>query len=294
MDVGDPTVFSHTCPICEFTFCIYAILDNLAAAKDVWFIGDTVLHDTFFTLANMRREAKINKREPPYLYGQYNISAFHMAKSMISNVLTRFCNSFIEAMNKNRMPRMIVFLPDRDLFRKLCDDNRPRTSKMIGKCLSWFTRFIENTIDAKKEEMMNIRRGALTPGEPKLIWIKVIRRPTNDVNIELVRQKINYILEETLVSRIDCNILDPNEAIKHYHFDRSDMLTHEGRVALWSEINNQLKAFDYQNISLKPQSVVTNNRAEQQECHQAAAYAGNDRYYLPIPPEVSYYNKKNR
>ena len=79
----------------------FLILDNLAALKDLWFMGDAALLEIFHTLPVLRREARIAKKSQPYVYSYYNGTALQMSASapQLSNVLTRFLDSFIEGLN---------------------------------------------------------------------------------------------------------------------------------------------------------------------------------------------------
>ena len=63
------------------------LADNIAALKEIWFIGDETLYEIFHTLPAMRREAKISKQPGPYLYDQYNVTSFTAFPSQLSNVL---------------------------------------------------------------------------------------------------------------------------------------------------------------------------------------------------------------
>ena len=132
--------------------------DNIAAQKDIWIMGDSTLAENFHTLPAMRREAKISIAVPPYLYDQYNVMAYQMSNSQIKNVLTCFVNSFIEGINENRIPRMIIVMLDIDLLNCITKQNLPGSLKNIGKCVAWLTRYMERTIETKKEHLYNISR----------------------------------------------------------------------------------------------------------------------------------------
>ena len=245
--------------------------------KDIWFIGDSTLYEWFPTLPAMRREARIAKNSPPYLYDQYNATSFQCSSSsQISNVLLQIVNSFTEAINKHRMPRHIVVLLNTDLMYNITTVNLPGSSNQIAKCLTWLSGFIENSIEAKKEEMFNIRSGSLSPCEPKVIWIAILPFSAETVTIkserELLRLKYNAILEETLVHRKNNYFLNPDNAVTQDCFDRNGHLTATGKIKIWKEIDFQIYEFDRQRISLKPAKVVSIAR-QKETAHK-----------LPTPP----------
>ena len=232
--------------------------DNIAAQKDVWFLGDRALLDLFYVLPSMRREAKLKKSDPPYLYDQYNISAFTMGNSQISNFFTRILSSIVEVVNKNRLPRMIVSVIDMDMTLSIDRFNKPGVSNLIGKGVSWLTHTLEQLIETKKEDIYNIRQGALVSGEPKLVWLRAFWRPNYNQDVDTMRVKFNDILEETLVSRKNSYILGITS--EKAWFDRNGNLTNQGKIKLWQNIDQQIKAFDRHEISLKPRPIVTESR----------------------------------
>ena len=185
-----------------------------------------------------------------------------MANSLISNVLTRVINSLMEGVNKHRLPRFIIMLLDRDILMGIKAENRPGVSKKIGSCISWLTKQIELIINIKKEEIFNKRMGALQPDEPKVIWIKMMERPSASQNDETLQQKFNDILEETLVSRPNNLILDIKEALQKSLFDRTGYLTGVGKIKFWQEVDQLTQQFDKQEVTLLPRPVVTNSRVK--------------------------------
>ena len=250
------------------------IVDNITAAKDVWFIGDKALHDIFYVLPAIRHDARISKAAPPYLYNQYNVTALTMTNSMVTNVLDRFLCCFIEGLNKHRLPRILCFYPGTDIVFGLSKKNVPGVSKMIGKAIEWLTLTFEQLLEIKKEDIFSKRRGALHPGEPKLIWVKAIHKPTYSTDQNTLRVKFNDILEETLVSRKASYIIDLQEVLDNSsNFDRSGNITNAGKTKIWKELDQQIKLFDKQKVLLKPQQVVSLSRKLQEF-----------RKRLPTPP----------
>ena len=211
----------------------------------------------------MRRESRIAKKAHPYLYDQYNVSALTMATSQLSNALEKTINCFIEGMNKHRLPRIIVMMLDGDLAINIDSHNKPGVSNLIGKVVSWLTSSIEQLIEIKKEDLFQKRRGTLTSGEPKIIWIKATERPADSKDTRLLKQKFNDILEETLVSMRHQYITSVGENLKSPSLsDFSNNLTNDGKVKIWQELDQQIHQFDKQELLMKPRPVISQAQSE--------------------------------
>ena len=117
----------------------------------------------------MRREAKVAKKQQPYIYDQYNVSAYQMGNSKVSNFFTRILCSFMEGVNKHRLPRLIIMMIDHDMLKGLKAMNRPGVSNDFGRCIEWLTKKLENIIELKKDDMFYKRAKSLNPNEPKFI-----------------------------------------------------------------------------------------------------------------------------
>ena len=157
----------------------------------------------------------------------------------------------------------MIFIPDYDFVKGISTSNIPGVSNQIGKAVTWFTKKLEQLIEAKREEIYTIRQGALTSNKPKLIWVKVIEKPTENGDETTLRQKFDHILEETLVSRKNAYILDAGSVLKYTHFDLCGKLTSSGRIAFWKEVDSKIKIFDRQEVSLKPHRIVSESRREE-------------------------------
>ena len=194
--------------------------DNVATQKELWIIGDRALNEIFYTLPALKKEAKTANSTMPYLYNQYNFTAFHMAQSAISNILLRLINSFIEALNKHRLPRMVIFIMDDDILTGIIKDDKPGVSKNIGTTLEWITESIEDMLDDKREEMFKIRRRSIYHNEPKLIWVSALQRPKAKESSQLLIRKYNDILEQTLYNRKLTYFIDMTTIITAEHLDK--------------------------------------------------------------------------
>ena len=194
------------------------------------------------------------------MYDQYNLTFFHMANSQVSNILLRLINSFIEGINKHRIPRMVILVLDDDIITGVINEDKPGTSRSLGTALSWILGKFEDIVAAKKKEMSAIRRGSTTSSEPKFIWIKALQRPKAKTSSQILIQKYNDILEETLFRRKNSYIIGMDDTITEDLLDTKGDLTAQGRVTFWQKVNSLIKSFDKQEVSLRPASVVTESR----------------------------------
>ena len=165
-------------------------------------------------------------------------------------------NSFIEPINKHRLPKHILFLLDSDILSGTKAKNKAGVSRDIGNYLCWITKSVETIIEVKKEDIYQKRPGALTQGEPNVIWIKMLKRPNSDIknneDMCTLHHKYNDILEETLVARKNHFIMNVQAAITSTYFDRSSHFTNQGKIKFWEEVNQQLQLFDQGKLELKP------------------------------------------
>ena len=65
---------------------------------------------------------------------------------------------------------------------------------------TWLTNEIERAVTIKKEDMRSIRKGAVIESEPKIIYVKMIYRPTKN-QVVAARNKFNDALEGALLSK---------------------------------------------------------------------------------------------
>ena len=86
----------------------------------------------------------------------------------------------------------------------------------------------------------------MSPGELKVIWAKMLDKP-NWFNRDLTwRIHINLLDDKRHHYILDVDIFDP--AL----FTLENQLNADGKIRMWSEINEQIKLFDQYKVSLKP------------------------------------------
>ena len=179
----------------------------------------------------------------------------------ISSPIRRIINSLTNAINKNaHLPRIII-LPAETVLLKHLEYYEFGASKIMGKTLNYLIGEISRMIDTKREDMKSKRPGAVVYGEPKIIWMKIWDRPTSD-RVFSLRSKFNAVLEETLANYRSCYILE-FEA-DGVHFDRANNFNNSGKNAFWRYVDQEVKKFDKQIISLKPRKVVSEAKEKEE------------------------------
>ena len=161
-----------------------------------------------------------------------------------------------------QLPRIILVIMDWDIVRYLNYFDYG-VSKDLGKLIKHLVREIEKLIQICREDLATKKKGSVISTEPKVIYVKMLQRPQPS-QFMLVRNKFNAILEETLSRYHYCYIMDIDKALSTIAFGQGNQLTNDGAVAFWHELNQQIGAFDRQDISLKPSPVVS-------QAHEAAA-----------------------
>ena len=223
-------------------------------------VGDAFLDRIYHELQTIRSEAKPNKRADPYIYEMYNVKSFY--KSALSNnkdVPSRIINSLVDdALEENiHLPRFIVVVLHDELLTHI---NHYQTGlrAMIGGIINWVSNNICRAIDFRKKDLLKYRPGAVTPGEPKVIWTKFTSFNINrqNQNVE-VKTKYNDTMDEILAEKKDHLIMDLNEEMHNpIFFTAKNNLTHEGRIHFWNSLSEMIKAYDYGEEDLLPNTDI--------------------------------------
>ena len=204
----------------------------------------------------MINEATIAKAELPYMHRYYNIKRFYAENFNYSvNAVKRIQNTFIEALEDNqRLPRLIIVFLDRDLIDSIGKANLDDGTEIaLGKLIDKILSIIDRIAEARKADMYYRKPGSVSPGEPKFIWVKMLRRHGFNKHPVLTLQKnFNEILEDALADKRHNYIMDLDEAVTSDSFDRNADLRASGLIDLWNEIDTQVQKFNRQQISLKP------------------------------------------
>ena len=202
----------------------------------------------------MRREAKLAKKQEPYLYRYYNVKYLVPDTSDYStNSLLRLQNVFIDALNENKLPRLVLIFIDRDLLNTFGNKNvdygiRRSFSGVVDKITGAFYQLC----NTKKIDMYNKRPGSISPSEPKLVWIRMIQRYDPEDLVCALTYKINTMFEEALLDKRHCYVLGVDGCLSKNSFDRNYGLRVNAVIDVWNEIDRQIELFDKQEIHLRP------------------------------------------
>ena len=84
---------------------------------------------------------------------------------------------------------------------KYIEHNSYAIVEISTKILHWVITNMILAIDAKKDRLMKLKPGTLTPAEPKIIWVKMINRLYQYDKTLMVRHKYNAALEDILAGK---------------------------------------------------------------------------------------------
>ena len=171
------------------------------ALKNVWCIGDDFLCENYHALQDLKTDTKMKKVNIPYLYDNYNISAWYMnATAMVRPSIARILNSFIEALNtESHLPAYVFIFPDKDIVKSIgfC---KFRVREIMKQNITWLHKNITKLLVRCREDLKDKRIGAAAPDHTRLIWVKMLPRPWTDnkhlKKIWTLCQKFNDELEE--------------------------------------------------------------------------------------------------
>ena len=218
------------------------IADGVEAIHDLWITGSDFLKEIINGLHALKTAATVNNKEPPYVFQQFNI--INQQAKYIDIGLLKFINPLIRCINEeNKLPKILVILPDRDILTILQKEDAI-SAMVIGASLHYIVKQINVTIDRYKQQLVAKKPGALLSEEfPKIIWIRMLKRPKIQSNLTLfhnvynLRGKFNSILEERLQDGNAPNHYLMSTDIPEGEFDISGNLTSAGKSMFWNEFN---------------------------------------------------------
>lgn len=161
----------------------------MEALFDVWFVGDTSLNSSSQAFKDMQLKAKavikfnedehLHKEVIPYFYEYYNVSMYtQLGSAGVRSVLGRILNSLLEAINKRpRLPRYVILLLDKDVIDEVnIWEPEAAVSKNFNSIIMWLCRQVNILIKCKRLEISSICPVAVFGEDPRIIFIKVLRR----------------------------------------------------------------------------------------------------------------------
>ena len=182
----------------------------------------------------MDQQAKLLKKRRPYLFEYYNVRCYSSNPlSEVRSGMARLVNALIKVLNNKDLkvlPRMIVIIPDEDLIKSI-NYFEFGISKILESAIKWVVTNMQRAIEAKKQNMLQIRLGAVESTKPKFVWVKMLSHPNGYSHITALRSKFNTILENILAGVCSQHILDVNYKLNFpQNYTLANMMNQDGRV----------------------------------------------------------------
>ena len=175
-----------------------------------------------------------------------------MGKSLLATILNEIIDGINEA---NHLPKYILILLDKDLI-EFIQFGGFGYKIIFEKTIDWLSREIENAIATRKEDLKLVRAGAFEPGEPQIIWVKMLVRPfikaTNRGYIFAQCHTFNGIMQNTILHFLHTHILDTEMPCDRDFFDLAGNLSSIGKQQFWKEVNYWMRQFDREKTELRP------------------------------------------
>ena len=205
----------------------------------------------------LKTQNKLRKNKDLYLQSDYNISAyFTNPENPLKPTITRILNALIKALNDtDHLPKYILVICDKDILETM-DTSRYNPKKLIKSELFWLHREITRTLQARRENLRNIKPGSISAEPTRVIWVKMLARPLSTID-ELIRvlklrRKFNDIIDDLARDDTLMHVMSLSTLNEFIHFTNFGDLSAHGQTDFWIEVNDQIKLFDYHQIELKP------------------------------------------
>ena len=257
-------------------------------------VGESFLRNTMKELSEMMKRAKVNKHPPPYMYEMFNINGYFAGIAMKGPL--KLVNPLVDALNDDHhLPKYVILVPDKDLFT---DSKKEQTAYAMGSNIHYVITQTDVHLERRHQDLLNKRPGALSKDFPKSIWIRMLKRPVNQLkeNAELfgLRGKFNSILEDRLLDGNAENHHIMSIEVAANHFDLAGNLTDKGKEEFWIEVDKAIKKFDRGEIPLRPRKYI---EPKPQDFINKAMKSHNEENLkkfkkLPSPPK-RYSNEKS-
>ena len=233
----------------------------MLAINNLWFIGDNFVNETYHVVKEIQ-EASKPKGKGWYVFKEFNVDYFtSKPTSHIRSMPAQLVNVFIKALNEhNRILQMVLFVPDWDLA-KYVNFYEVGVKHIFERLIGWMLTQISRAIQAKKDSLAHKKAGAVTPSEPKIIWVKMIERVGGEFERALtVRYRFNTVLEDQLAGRKNHFIIDIGKVIadSSYYTVRNS-LNGNGAALFWSQLDRNIEIFDYDREEFIPKHQVSLN-----------------------------------
>ena len=249
-------------------------------------MGNTTLRKIFNTLQEIKDKAK-KKPVPgevqmpmPYMCEFYNVFGYH---KMAGNVLTRLINALLEGLNsRHRLPRIVIYFFDKDVLEAMCLwDDEEEIKQTLDEIMMSLAKQTKLLIKRKRYNVSEHNPGAVFGEDPKVVFIKMLRRPAHyqqgeDMErISALRPKFNDSLNMAAAEH-KYYIMNLSSSSLLENFDDEGNLNDAGKIAIWLEIDSMIDQFDRNKIQLLP---ARNRSKDQVQPWAKTKSRKNDYYY---------------
>ena len=269
-----------------YLWSIFLFPVEIKALKQLWFIEDEFVNETYHSLASMKCDYVVEKKPLPFVYQHYNVSCYTTNPlAQNKDVISRLLNCFIKALNDHAyLPQVIIMIPDHDLIHHI-DDYGPGFRLLVGTSIGYIADQIDRAIEIRKDQLMAKCPGTIDENSVKIVWIKALGRMKSQ-DEATVKYKFNAELEEVLSQRGNHFIMDVQRAVSNVtDFNQFGDLSGPGRIRFWNEINRQLEMFIFKDISLCPLSRKEISMQKQMQQTESTTHARQNRNYSPLHEE---------
>ena len=186
--------------------------------------------------------------------------------------IARLQNAFIAALNKYaHMPKYIIVVPDKDILESIeIYDNGIK--KAIFDNLHWLLIQFGHNLITRREDLRAKNTGATPPFFTKVIWVQMLARPISEdpklARIWKLHRKFNDVLDNLCEIEEYMHVLPIREMEEFKFFDERDNLTPAGEKHYWLHLNDQIKAFEYNNTDHRPTTTKPRSALNQHTAHR--------------------------
>ena len=142
---------------------------------------------------------------------------------------------------------------DQDIITA-CNAQTQGGTYILGAAIHYLIKHLEKFIERRKTDLLDKKPGALMNDLPKIVWVRMLKRPKNlSTTLSAIQMwgKFNSLLEEHLALASNKHHLISIE-VDETDFNCYGELTSTGMCTFWDELDRGMKKFDFGEITLKP------------------------------------------
>ena len=255
------------------------IIGEVHGAEQVWFIGDNFAARSlckYFLLVNDCDDLTDKKENEPctstgnsgkfFLTEHYEVKVFCNSKfsSATTNLLVCLQNTFVAAINKNKLlPKYIILVLDDDLIKYL-NFSGPSVSQLLGNWLEWLTKQFTQAVYNRKKVLPTKAKNSTSPC---IYWCLAPGHSCFSLSNNELCKKHNLCLETLLRGRSDMWVIKMKD---HWNFQdstlvKSDSISESGLYAYWGGVDAafKLNALRHEMFLAKSKCAKTNGGNEE-------------------------------